>query len=475
MNIFIASQAKYSVLDIGFDRSLIRVGQNVGSAQDEVPPDMQNVFSNGLSSALLGSQALGSDISFGHQFISAVPSDNLQELIETLSARGGGTLRLGPYTYKLTSNLQIKSNINIIGEGRDNSILDFGSGGFGITAYGTATTLLKNIKFHNFTVQNTGTTGIDMDYVDYWSMDNVRTTVCVRGIRIQHSEFFTLINVRSDTNTNDGFEINGGPAPLKETKNFSLYSCVSSSNGGKGFDLSVVNSSPTALFYCSAKSNTDDGFAIPNSTGRNVRLFGCNSESNGGDGFDVDADDISLYGCYTAGNTGDGINFSQYRCLAIGCDFTDGTVYPDKAQFLQGNNGDLNDKRDFFNAKNTSGGVLAAGSVVVMKAVASGREVTATTTAGDDKVIGMVIGANSSSSIVDNGEGQIMIEGFTSLLKVDGTTDIAIGDFLGTFTTAGIAMKAAAGDMCFAMALEAYTTNDSNGVIDAVLFTPRLI
>ena len=71
--------------------------------------------------------------------------------------------------------------------------------------------------------------------------------------------------------------------------------------------------------------------------------------------------------------------------------------------------------------------------------------------------------------------GVVLQTGYTKLLKVNGTTDIAIGDFLGTFTSAGIAMKASAGDMCFAMALEAYTTDDSNGVIDALLFSPRLI
>ena len=57
----------------------------------------------------------------------------------------------------------------------------------------------------------------------------------------------------------------------------------------------------------------------------------------------------------------------------------------------------------------------------------------------------------------------------------DGTTDIAIGDPLGAFTTAKIAMKAAAGDMAFAVALEAYTTDDSSGVIDALLIVPRKI
>jgi parallel beta-helix repeat protein len=123
---------------------------------------------------------------------------------------------------------------------------------------------------------------------------------------------------------------------------------------------------------------------------------------------------------------------------------------------------------NYMKMKNTSGGDLAAGDVVVLKAVAAGDEVTTTTTAGDDKVFGIATGA-----IVSNTYGNIQILGKTTLLKVDGTTDIAIGDFLSTFTTVKVAKKGVIGDMVFAIALEAYTTDNSSGVIDALLITPR--
>jgi len=129
----------------------------------------------------------------------------------------------------------------------------------------------------------------------------------------------------------------------------------------------------------------------------------------------------------------------------------------------------LSDKR-FIKMKNTSGGSVAVGDVVVWKAVANGDEVTTTTTLGDDKVFGMV-----AEAVADNTYCYVQTLGKTVSLKVDGTTDIAIGDPLTTFTTAKIACKASAGDMVFAYALEAYTGNDSNGVIDAVFITPRLI
>ena len=120
--------------------------------------------------------------------------------------------------------------------------------------------------------------------------------------------------------------------------------------------------------------------------------------------------------------------------------------------------------------KNTSGGQLDAGDVVIIKSVAAGDEFTTTTTGGDNKVLGMVV-----ETIANNAYGRVQILGKTTVLKVDGTTDIAIGDYLTPFTTAKIAAKAVAGNMVFAIALEAYTTNDSAGVIDALLVTPRLI
>lgn len=120
--------------------------------------------------------------------------------------------------------------------------------------------------------------------------------------------------------------------------------------------------------------------------------------------------------------------------------------------------------------KNTSGGTLSGGHVVIISPSKTEPEVKTTTTLGDDKVFGMAL-----ATINDDAYGDILTSGATVLLKVDGTDDIAVGDLLGTFTSAGIAAKANAGDMAFAIALEAYTSNDSNGVIDAYLISPRKV
>ena len=132
-------------------------------------------------------------------------------------------------------------------------------------------------------------------------------------------------------------------------------------------------------------------------------------------------------------------------------------------------------RKDYVYMKNTSGGTINAGDIVTFKAVAAGNEVTTTTTASDNLVFGV-----AAASISSNAYGYIQTSGKTTLLKVNGTTDIAVGDFITTYTTAGIGAKATAGmlgttpgDLAIAIALEAYTANDSSGVIDALIIEPR--
>lgn len=141
------------------------------------------------------------------------------------------------------------------------------------------------------------------------------------------------------------------------------------------------------------------------------------------------------------------------------------------ATIVSGNAGvPIVDEKLASHMKNISGMTINAGEVVVYSLTASADEVTTTTTAGDNKVFGV-----ATASINNNSYGYIQTLGKVTNLKVDGTTDIAVGDYLTTFTTAGIASKATAGNMVFAIALEAYTTDDSAGVLDALLISPRLI
>ncbi len=121
--------------------------------------------------------------------------------------------------------------------------------------------------------------------------------------------------------------------------------------------------------------------------------------------------------------------------------------------------------------KNTSGGALVRGDVVVLDRTNMTVDLiafTTTTSANDIDVLGMVV-----APVGIDGIGKVQIWGPVKSLKVEGTTDIAVGDMLGTFTTAKLAAKSTTGGR-FARALEAYTTNDGAGVIDAFITNMNL-
>lgn len=123
------------------------------------------------------------------------------------------------------------------------------------------------------------------------------------------------------------------------------------------------------------------------------------------------------------------------------------------------------DRGIFIEMINDSGAAVVRGDLVLLDAD-KGRNYFDTDTGGNsNQVIAM-----AAEAIADKARGRIQVFGPTKYLKVDGTADIAVGDFISTFTVAGIGQKGTIGSgNCIAIATEAYTTNDSNGVIDAFL------
>lgn len=150
-----------------------------------------------------------------------------------------------------------------------------------------------------------------------------------------------------------------------------------------------------------------------------------------------------------------------------------GDQYLDEASnIIQDNHGVSNRwNHELAFMENQSGGTINKGEVVIRKLTAESDEVTTTTTAGDPLVFGI-----AQEEILDTAMGKIIVSGgIENNVKVDGTTDIAVGDLLTTFTTAGIMAKATTGDTAIAIARTAYTTDDSNGLIKVVVIKPQLV
>jgi hypothetical protein len=200
-------------------------------------------------------------------------------------------------------------------------------------------------------------------------------------------------------------------------------------------------------------------------------------------GITLGADNCTIVNCEIFDNQGTKTqdyaieNSSAKYAYILGNNLHDNRVstfypaFPSEMWHIKGNMGlSPTQERELIYVKNTSGGNLVAGNVVVLKAVATGNEITTSVTEGDPKVLGMLV-----ENINNNAYGYVLVSGKTALLMANGVVDIAIGDLLGTYTSAGIAMKASAGDMVFAVALEAYTADDSSGIIDALLISPRKI
>lgn len=443
------------------------------------------------------------DRQMGARTVIVQPGDNIQQAINALANNGGGIVLLKEGTHVLTTNISGKTEVSIIGEGREVTIIECSGSAYGIDYTGTSGTRLQNFKIADFTIQNSNNTaGIDVDYCDFWNMRNVKVTSCdQKGIRVQHSRNYIVENSLSSSNTGNGYEIVGDNS--RSTREFVFTNCSSTSNGGIGY---AINASTNDLFFgsfvsCQALSNTGDGFDFSGSgaSALDVSLFNCSAISNGGIGFDVDSNcqRVRFFNCIADLNTGDGfesdaIGTGMFGCYSstaydinssvnfIGNDVAGGGSVDPKSRIDMANTEqfqsfmNLNENtrtiRKYIVMKNTVGITIAAGSPVILKAVATGDEVVTTTTGGDDKVIGV-----ADEAISNNAWGRILVEGYSTIVRANGTTDIAIGDLLTTDTNAGIAKKAGAGDMVFGMALEAYATDDTAGVLDALIFSPRLI
>lgn len=404
-------------------------------------------------------------------------------------------------TYNPASDIDIPNGGKLTGESRDGVIIDFQDEARKIAI----ATGLDDITLENFTIQNSqpGTTTGAINFVN--TDRSIVRNVHFAGGNDQGIEFtagrsniVTQCHFGVTAGANDGIHIKitsqntvvSNNTGVDLDQNFAEFSAIGGVLVGNTIEVNT-----TFRDFCTTTTNATEFVASGNT------CLGC-------EGFIINESDVLIVGntvkggstgstrrgvkiggsgertvvvgnFFTTSGIGVEINSGADNCLVTNNWFRDmSTRAIDNSSpnsYIQGNYG-VNegeraiDEKKIMWMKNTSGGQLVLGDLVTYKAVAAGDEYTTTTTQGDDLVYGMVL-----ETTADTAYGKVQVIGKTTALKVDGTTDIAIGDFIGTFTTATIGQKAAAGDMAIAIALEAYTTDDSAGVIDALLITPRKI
>lgn len=397
------------------------------------------------------------------------------------SAMVGRSILLGAIWYTISGFTDLDTitiNIPFAGEALSGS------------SYTIATTI-DDCFLRRITVKNSTSQAIKYQYANELTFDNVKTQTSAVGMKGDDSsnigiyEYDGIANTANMQMTNVHL-LQIDPAGGVDTTNddFVFSNChdceisplFSFRAGGVGYKF--TDCSDIGGNTLDAVKSGSHGFEFVSG---NARIKIAQSAAKGcvGDGVKLTAttDDCSFRDFIVKDNGGYGFNVAASSC--DNNDIIDPTISGNTSGLIadsgvgtkiQIKGGDPTINKDFRRMKNTSGGALATGDLVILKAVAAGDEVTTTTTQGDDKVCGMAV-----ETIANDAYGRIQILGKTIALKVDGTTDIAIGDFIGTFTTAKIGRKAVKGDMAIAIALEAYATDDSSGVIDAILIPPRKI
>lgn len=499
---------KDDIFALGFDRDLSR----------GIPDNATGVVYNSINetqntaSLLSGGNLNLKTLSIGGLVRQVAPGDDIQAAIDAVNREGGGIVQLLAKTYILTSDIELKSNVTLLGAGRDLTILNFNNRNFRVRMTGTSASVLQNISIQNLTIRSSASSaGLEIQFADFWFLENCKITTCTQiGVSIDQCTNFRLVNCLSSSNTGIGFSVTSGAG--RSSENFILLNTVADSNGGDGYNFEPTSPGDIQKFSilnCSSVSNTGDGFDLNASNGsllRDFTLLGCTADSNGAIGFNLNTTRCVVLSCRAISSGTDGFfidgpsntyignivnvsltgmdfnfNTSAERIVFMGNSWQMSSSVSPKSQldiarandFTEsfGNGDSAATRKETLWMKNTSASNLAGGQVVVRDSSASdGESVTTTSINGDNRVYGALNGATINSGTY----GPIQTIGYNAVVWVNNSAaSIAVGDWLSTYSHAYYAKKAVAGDTVFAFALEAPTTGTAR--IEAILVTPRLI
>ena len=305
--------------------------------------------------------------------------EDIQDAIDGLNAKGGGTLILKNGTYTLTDDITVPSNINIEGQNSESCILDFDSNAAGIVIEGTNTysTGVASVNNWGTAVTGSGTTwvsemvGRSMWLDGIWYpiaavTDTTHLTIglnyagsiesnqsymiatqkkdifignliikgsATAGITCKYTEEVEIddVNIQTSTkglfgylNTNFVFSNTDCVACVDSIVLYLSYFTTLFSNGS--VDATNVGIIMIYCKYCSVDNSfilnsLDTGIEFTACS--QIKLSGIVSKESGGKGFDLLSfnTNITLTGCSADNNTSDGIKLTATsdKCTIIGC------------------------------------------------------------------------------------------------------------------------------------------------------------
>src|SRR3990167_1127523 len=214
------------IYSYGYDPSLNREIKDVSTG---VVYDTSNSVNTG--SVLSGGNLTLKTLSIGGLVKQVAPGDDIQAAIDAVNREGGGTVQLLAKTYTLTSDINMKSNVALVGAGIDVTILDFADSSSTLKLVGTSLVIKNNIVLKDFTVQNSlAGYSIQSQYTDFWRIENVKSNsndTSTVGFGINNCRDFILVNCISSLN-GYGFEVLGDNN--RSTERYTFINCFAATN-----------------------------------------------------------------------------------------------------------------------------------------------------------------------------------------------------------------------------------------------------
>ena len=351
-----------------------------------------------------------------------------------------------PGTYKITSQLDFDSSVDILGANRENTIFS-AAGTFDAIRIGGASAIGQESLYENFTVDRASGTGKGI--VVYAGARITMRRITARdqsshGIELQTGNLGTYQSIRCLSNGGDGFKINSGAGYGSGSAwacTFSDIDCLS--NTGVGFNIDVGNSHFGTGVVC--QNNTGVGFR----SNANTNIFQVYTESN--TAADIHLTSSSVRNFITANNVDafsalgildEGTN-NTILDIAIGVVFSTPSIGPYKKVA-----GTAGADQSITAGTAYSGGSAAAGGRLLMEGGAASG--TGNANGGEIRVTG---GAPVGSGVY----GDVVVGTSTPALRpqTSGGPNLGSGSFLwaevfavnGTINTSDAAIKTVRGSL----------------------------
>lgn len=139
----------------------------------------------------------------------AAEFEKIQDAIDYVHGAGGGKIHIKSGTYNIGTNVTLYSNIDLIGEDRTDTIIDFGGGGATFIAEGSSGSELEDINISNLTFKNgrDNNNGVlKFKYADWCTVDRCIFTAnwdsgASQGLEIEldYADYFQMTRCKIHT------------------------------------------------------------------------------------------------------------------------------------------------------------------------------------------------------------------------------------------------------------------------------------